>query len=195
MNTYETLSFTKQTTFVSGNISIIFIPDRSIPGYSHRIVIARDRVKIAQDWLPNYQVVSAKNANFYYNKKINNVYPDGDMVEKREEFPWLHCYVSAYTLPTKWSQERGKLMQLDSSLNRQRAGELAAAKIAAQARDEIEALEKAVRNVSEPIEDKDVSIVQLYDELQALPSIYESLVDLSQSRTLIRDEQEYREKK
>lgn len=79
--TFETLAFTKTTTFEAGAYKVIFIPVSDMPSYSHKIVITKDGLKVAQEWLPSGQNVTAKNALFFYNKKINGVYPDGEIVK------------------------------------------------------------------------------------------------------------------
>lgn len=108
-------------------------------------------------------------------------------------FPVLTCYALECAIHAMWSQEKFEIMA-DRGTNLQRAGELAAAKIAAQARLEMEALSEAVRFLSEDdTSTETVALVHLYDELQMLPGVYGDLMDMSGSRTMIIDELDYLE--
>lgn len=109
-------------------------------------------------------------------------------------FPILTCYAFECAIHAMWSREKFKIMA-DRGVNLQRAGELAAAKIAAETRLEMEALSAVVRFLSEDdTSAESVALAHLYDELQILPGVYGDLMDMSGSRTMIVDELEYLEK-
>lgn len=73
---YEKIAFQKTISFTANGYSVKFIPEKSLPGFSHKVITVNDVTQsiVASEWLAQDVKVSSKTAEFFYNKHVNGVY-------------------------------------------------------------------------------------------------------------------------
>lgn len=72
--TYQAMNFTKVVEFVTGSVTVKFIPENGIPGYDYKVLVIVDGKLVGKEWMPAEQKPTHKNAEFYYNKIVNHAY-------------------------------------------------------------------------------------------------------------------------
>jgi hypothetical protein len=66
------ITFEKHISFVTGSVTITFVPVKKTPGFSHRVLIISEEKLVASSWLGSDFAVSLKTALYYYQKFISH---------------------------------------------------------------------------------------------------------------------------